>query len=188
MSPFSHLSIAHLLWKELLQEGDTAIDATLGTGQDASFLVKELVQKKKGFLYGFDIQYQALEQTKAKLHLSEEEEKRVKLLCTSHEFFPEEILPGKVKLIVYNLGYLPGGDKEITTKLSSTCSSIESAKNLLAPGGALSITCYPGHPEGMRESKAVEQLLQSLPPSWNLTKTYRPFSATSPFLLFAQLR
>ena len=55
------------------------------------------------------------------------------------------------KLIVYNLGYLPGSDKLLTTKTSSTLLSVEKALSLIAPNGAISITCYPGHEEGKKE-------------------------------------
>lgn len=47
----------------------------------------------------------------------------------------------------YNLGWLPGGDKSITTKLEDTLESIEAAKRLVKHGGMISIMLYPGHAE-----------------------------------------
>src|SRR6185436_10014836 len=85
----------------------------------------------------------------------------------------------KVKLIVYNLGYLPGGNKSLTTLTSTTLTSLNTAYALLAPGGALSITCYPGHPEGAREEAAIH--------SWALqfgdSATWTTWKSGSPTLL-----
>lgn len=83
-----------------------------------------------------------------------------------HSQFPEEILPHSVRLIVYNLGYLPsGGNKKITTQKSTTLKSLEKALVLLQPGGVISITCYPGHAEGAQEMEEVIAFAAKLPPS-----------------------
>jgi hypothetical protein len=68
-------------------------------------------------------------------------------LCKTHQ--------GKVAACIFNLGYLPGGDKTITTTQSNTLRALEATSTLLAPGGILSIVCYPGHPEGAAEAAAV---------------------------------
>lgn len=47
----------------------------------------------------------------------------------------------------YNLGWLPGGDKSITTKLEDTLESIEAAKPLVKHGGMISVMLYKGHAE-----------------------------------------
>lgn len=47
----------------------------------------------------------------------------------------------------YNLGWLPGGDKSITTKLEDTLQSIEAAKRLVKHGGMISVMLYRGHAE-----------------------------------------
>ena len=47
----------------------------------------------------------------------------------------------------YNLGWLPGGDKSITTKLEDTLESIEAAKRLVKHGGMISVMLYRGHAE-----------------------------------------
>lgn len=142
-----HIKKAHSLWKGIVQPADTVIDATCGNGHD-SLILSTLVPE--GTLYVFDIQKEALEKTKEKLTHT-----HYIPIHGSHAQFPPEIQKGSVRLIVYNLGYLPGGDKSITTLTESTLESIQNALPLLTPDGILSITLYPGHPEGFCESQAV---------------------------------
>ncbi len=83
-----------------------------------------------------------------------------------HSEFPETIK--NVKLIVYNLGYLPGGDKTITTRINTTLQSISKALTLLYNEGCLSITVYPGHTEGAIETQSLLAMLQALDPkAWS---------------------
>lgn len=53
-----------------------------------------------------------------------------------------------VRLVAFNLGYLPGGDKKIITRSETTVLALEAAKRILAPGGLISIVTYVGHPGG----------------------------------------
>ncbi|HNA62889.1 MAG TPA: class I SAM-dependent methyltransferase, partial [Rhabdochlamydiaceae bacterium] len=88
-----------------------------------------------------------------------------------------------VKLVVYNLGYLPGGNKEITTMTQSTLLSLGVASELITQGGALSITCYPGHLEGAREEKAIAEWVYQLNSlKWDVT--HHQWCAGSPTLFF----
>ena len=73
-----------------------------------------------------------------------------------------KIYHGKISLVTFNLGYLPGGDKSLTTLPSTTISALEQAVTLLKKGGALSIIAYAGHKEGAEEHQAIEQWLDSL--------------------------
>lgn len=156
------LQITHTLWSSLVKSGDTVIDATLGNGKDTLFLAKLL--NGKGFLHAYDIQEESLQKSKAflKSHLTEEEASVVHLSLASHVTFEEK----EASLIVYNLGYLPGGNKHITTKLETTLQSLESAKSILNVGGAISITCYTGHDEGKKERAMLLNYLQSLSSDW----------------------
>ena len=63
---------------------------------------------------------------------------------------------------MFNLGYLPGGDKRITTMRETTMPAIVSAIDLLAPDGILNIAVYPGHAEGEAEGKMICDYLTSL--------------------------
>lgn len=96
---------------------------------------------------------------------------------------PSEIGPESVNLLVYNLGYLPGSDKHLTTNTADTLTSLREAlfhRPLLAVRGLVSIMCYRGHPEGAKETAAVLDLVEGLDPEvWRCfahTPLNRPLS------------
>ncbi len=161
-----HIALAHAYWRAHLSAGDIAIDATCGNGYDTLALAKLLLNHPDSLILGFDIQSSALEKTDSLLKqaLTEEHLERVLFHRRCHSEIDQIPLPLPPKLIVYNLGYLPGADKSITTMTPSTLSSLEKAITLLTPEqGALSITCYPGHPEGKKEEDAVLEWAEKLP-------------------------
>jgi SAM-dependent methyltransferase len=177
----NHIELAHSYWKSLLQAGDIVIDATCGNGHDSLYLAK-LGTK----LYLLDIQQAALDQTMKRLS---EQAEQVYPYLTCHSRFPEGIEKASVSLIVYNLGYLPGGDKTLTTQTDTTLLSLENALQLVKPGGAISITCYPGHPEGKREEDAITQWAAQLNPfEWNCCHHRWLNSSKAPSLLLLQRR
>jgi SAM-dependent methyltransferase len=163
----SHLDLAHHHWERLIQGGDTVIDATCGNGHDTLLLSRLALYhplvESKGHVIGFDIQESAIQKTRDLLreHLQTEQLDRVQLIHGSHDFFPENIVARSVRLVVYNLGYLPGGNKQITTRVETTLASVKRAQELLMPGGAISLTCYPGHSEGQVEEEALLELVSS---------------------------
>lgn len=55
---------------------------------------------------------------------------------------------GYFRLVAFNLGYLPGGDKGIITRSETTLLALEAAKRILMPGGLISLVVYVGHPGG----------------------------------------
>ena len=150
----SHIELAHRYWQQLVQSGDIVIDATCGNGQDTLFLA----QLKPAKLFAIDIQEKALTNTKTLLGASD----NVIFHHACHSQFPQEILAKSVKLIVYNLGYLPGGDKSLTTQSETTLMSLQKALDLIVPGGAISVTCYPGHAEGAIEEEKILQWAENL--------------------------
>lgn len=156
----NHLDLAHSYWSELIAENDVLIDATCGNGHDTLFLAR----LHPRLLYAIDLQERALLAAKEmlRLHLSDQNLCRVKFILGSHVEFPKEIPLESVKLIVYNLGYLPGGDKSITTLTESSLRSLQNALALLLPGGVVSLTCYPGHDEGRREEEHLLEFAKGL--------------------------
>ncbi|HZK33542.1 MAG TPA: class I SAM-dependent methyltransferase [Tissierellaceae bacterium] len=141
-----------------VDEGSSVLDCTVGNGNDTVYLA-DLVGDS-GKVYGFDIQNQALENTLKKL-INQNIENRVKLIKDSHENI-DLYIEEKLDLIIYNLGYLPGGDKNIKTNKESTLISINKALNLLNRNGIILITCYTGHVGGLEEKNGVENLLKAL--------------------------
>jgi len=141
--------------KSSLMEGDVVIDATLGNGFDALFLAEHIGDS--GHLYGFDIQVEAINQSKQLLS-----SKHCKQTFFLHGHQHMEIMmplssKGKVKAIMFNLGWLPGSDKRIITDAATTIAALEQSIMFLAQGGKLSVMVYPGHDGGETEAMQVIQ-------------------------------
>ena len=184
----SHLDLAHRYWKKIVQPGHHVIDATCGNGHDTLHLC-EYALGEGGKVYAFDKLEEAVQKTQQKLSqvLSAQEITHVHFEARCHSTFPDIILPGSIQLIVYNLGYHPGGDKTATTVKETTLNSIQEALLLISPGGAISLTCYPGHPEGALEERELLDFVQTLSPSaWSCCHHAWLNRRQSPSLLLLQ--
>ena len=70
---------------------------------------------------------------------------------------------------MFNLGYLPGGDKSVVTTARSTCEALREAERVVCAGGSVSVTLYSGHEEGLHEEAAVLEHARSVPQdSWSV--------------------
>ena len=87
----------------------------------------------------------------------------------------------KISLIVFNLGYLPKGNKEITTKSITTLKAIKDSFKLLNKKGHIVITIYPGHEEGLKESKKIKEFLEKN--DYTYDKYYNTNNKTSPYVI-----
>lgn len=168
-----------------LREGDFALDATAGNGHDTALLAAAVGET--GRIWACDVQAIALERTHLLL-ASQGLARRVELVHAGHEtlanWLPKEA-KGLLKVAMFNLGYLPSGDKGLTTHTASTLDALTQALACLAAGGALSVICYPGHPTGAVEAEAVEAFLAAQP---GLTREVVKPSGTkkpSPFWIWA---
>ena len=83
--------------------------------------------------------------------------------CGDHAALLEGLAAGSADLVVFNLGYLPGGDKSIVTTAEGTVRAMSAAEAAVAPGGCVSVALYPGHEEGSREAEAVLEHAARLP-------------------------
>lgn len=139
--------------------GDICIDATAGNGHDTCFLC-ELVGAQ-GKVIAMDIQRQAVENTSRLL-----EEKgfsnRALIVQNSHENMGDYAEEDSVSCVVFNLGYLPGGDHNIATQGASSIVAMERALGLLKKNGLLSVTIYSGGDSGFEERDMVLAWLKSL--------------------------
>ena len=179
---FSNLNLfAHYLVQKVLKPGDWAIDATAGNGKDTLFLAKTVT--KSGQVFAFDIQDQALEMTRNLLAVNNALI-GVQLIKTGHENM-DSIVSGKVKAVMFNLGYLPGGDHGVITRPETTLAGIRQALNLLDQGGIITITIYSAHPGGTEEKEAVEELVENLDSrKWNVLKwSFLNKSTNAPFIV-----
>lgn len=145
--------IAHHIIENFLSNKEIAVDATLGNGHDTDFFCGQF---KK--VYAFDIQECACENYKQK------NVRNVVVINDSHENL-DEYISEKIDCIIYNLGFLPGGNKEITTNHKSSLISIKKGLDLLNSGGIAAICIYRGHVEGKVEEKEILQYVKELPKS-----------------------
>lgn len=151
-----------------------AVDATCGNGHDTLALAQMLwpdgdAAASGALLYAFDIQKDAAASTRRRLiaggyrpHL---EDGRIRILCESHENIPQHLDGRAIDLIVFNLGYLPGGDRTVTTEAASTLCAVISSINDLSAGGLVCITMYSGHPSGAKEKAELLRFAEALDPS-----------------------
>jgi predicted methyltransferase len=153
--------LAHELASTYLQAGDIAIDATVGNGHDTAFLLAKV--GKKGHVYGFDIQATAIVATRRQCADAD----NLTLITDSHAKLADYIPTGqvgKIKACLFNLGYLPGGDKRIITRSESTLQALDAACEVLMASGVLTVLAYPGHPDGDQETTQVAAWCAQLPP------------------------
>lgn len=134
-----------------LGPGSKVVDATLGNGRDTLWLCERV--GSEGRVYGFDVQPEAVERTRARLREAGMEQ-RAALVCDGHEHM-EAHVPEPVDAVVFNLGWLPGAAHEVTTRTETTLRAAEAAVRLLKPDGILTLCVYPGHEEGAREREAL---------------------------------
>ena len=93
----------------------------------------------------------------------------------------------KIKAGMFNLGWLPGGDKSIYTLRETTLPAIKAALELLDKDGIINIAIYPGHEEGDLEGKMVAEYLASLKRYlYSCTKIQIINSPTSPYFFVVE--
>jgi hypothetical protein len=147
---------------QVLRPGDCAIDATLGNGHDALFLTERV--GLNGRLFGFDLQQQAIDATRQRLRHAGYEQ-CARLYCASHATLHETLSAAAAQppsAVMFNLGYLPGGDKHLVTLPESSCAAVRQACSLLAEGGLITVLSYRGHTGGQDEYYALEKTLREL--------------------------
>lgn len=157
-SGLNTLSIAHRFIKEHARPGQFWVDGTAGRGYDTAFLC-ELVGSE-GRVLSFDIQQEALESTKALL--AERGLYWAHLICDSHSNMDQYLQPGEADGMVFNFGYLPGGDHRICTKGETSIAAIEKGLSLLRTGGVMSLCIYYGGDSGFEEKDALLKYLKTI--------------------------
>lgn len=180
--------VAHSVWRHIVQNGDILVDATCGNGYDTLAMVKMVADKSStGRVYAMDIQKAALESTSSLLDesLDSDEKGLVELFAICHSRMEQVVPKGiPVRLVAFNLGYLPGGDKATITKSETTLQALEAAKRMLAPGGLISLVVYVGHPGGREEYEAVQAFASGLPvENWICCKLQMLNRSSAPILV-----
>ena len=147
-----------VLLEDVISEGDTVIDATMGNGYDTKYLAQKVGEN--GVVYSFDVQEEAIKSTKKRLE-KENLLNRVNLVLDGHENI-DIYVKDEVSCVLFNLGYLPRAKHQIITKPDTTLQAIKKSLNLLKPHGVISIAIYTGHEGGMDECNAVFDYVSKL--------------------------
>ncbi|MDO5039957.1 class I SAM-dependent methyltransferase [Clostridium sp.] len=174
VSDISELS--HYIIKNFLTNKNIAIDATLGNGHDTDFLSDQFSS-----VYSFDIQKNACDRYKDK------KISNVTVICDSHHKL-DKYINSKVDCIMYNLGFLPGASKDITTLHETSLLSIKIGLKLLNSNGIMSICIYTGHDEGKKEKTCILDYLENLPKNefGVMIHKYLNRSKTAPMLVIVE--
>lgn len=143
--------------------GDFIIDATAGNGNDTLYLAEKF---PCSIVTAFDIQEQAIVKTKERCaHLS-----NVQYALDSHTNVDKYASVG-VGLAIFNLGYLPNADKNITTRADSTIEAITKILPMLKEGGAVVITLYRGE-TNLAETEIVMEYLRTINKDFYIVSMY----------------
>jgi methylase of polypeptide subunit release factors len=174
----------HQRLAEVIGSGDLCLDATAGNGLDTLFLAQRAGDA--GAVHAMDVQKDALRITERLLEQHHVRERvTTHLACHSQM---EAVLPGtekgRIRAITFNLGYLPKGDKTITTRKETTLPAVRNAYDWLAENGVLSVLCYRGHPGGKAEEEAVRELIDDC--NWKRETIFGKDSSESPVLHFIE--
>lgn len=144
-------NISHNIIKNFCGSFNNALDATLGNGHDTDFLSQFF-----NTVYSFDIQKRCIDKYALK------NIQNVHLINESHDKI-ENYNIESIDCAMYNLGFLPGGDKSITTNHVTSLTSIKKALAILSDNGIITIAIYTGHKEGLFEKESIINYVKTLP-------------------------
>lgn len=153
MTPLNTLSLAHDFVQKHVPVGGFCIDATAGRGGDTLFLSR--LVGDQGRVLAFDIQQQAVDITRSRLE--EAGCTNAQVILDSHANMENYAQAGTVDAILFNFGYLPGGDHNIYTRAESSIAAIEAGLRLLKSNAVMSLCIYHGGDNGDEEKDALLQ-------------------------------
>src|SRR3984957_5271868 len=156
------LTAAGASWIELgVFAGAPAVDAPVGNGYDALFLAHRV--GPRGKVLGFEVQKAALAGAREILKFVGSLD-RVSLLHDSHTRLADYLPPGAaIAGAMFNLGYLPRGNRQIITQPETTVMALRSVLEHLAERGRVTLLVYRGHEGGVPEYQEVRPTLEQLP-------------------------
>ncbi|MCT6823341.1 MAG: methyltransferase domain-containing protein [Apilactobacillus sp.] len=152
------VTYSHTLLSSVVNENDIVVDGTIGKGNDTEFLAR--LVGNQGKVFGFDIQAEAIQKTQERINKNSLSN-QVTLINDGHENISNYV-EDHIQAAIFNLGYLPGGNKEVITLPETTLKAIQSSLSLLNVGGIVIIILYYGHPGGEIEKEKVLSFVQSL--------------------------
>lgn len=163
------VSFAHDLLRRALQPGDCAIDATAGNGHDTCLLAG--LVGEAGHVFAFDVQPQALDASRERLQQGGLL-RQVRLIHAGHETVAQHVdMP--VQAAIFNLGWLPGSNKQVTTRPATTLAALDAVLQLLQPHGLMVLVIYQAHAGAAEERDAVEAWARELPATTTRVARYQ---------------
>lgn len=152
------IELSHEYIERTVTFGDTVIDATAGNGNDTLFLAK--LVGENGKVYAFDIQQSAIENTNRRLADASVSE-RCTVILDGHQNM-KKYVSAPVKAVMFNFGYLPGGDHSIFTVASTSVQAIKAAMELISDDGIITLAIYYGGDSGFEEHDALLEFLKTI--------------------------
>ncbi len=171
-STFGAVQLAHEFLSAHVKQGDFCIDCTAGRGNDTLFLCQ--LVGKNGRVVSMDIQNEAIGATE-KLIKEKGFESICRVVKDSHANVDRYAQENEISAIVFNFGWLPGGNHNIYTQTESSIEAIEKCLKLLKVGGIMSLSVYYGRETGFEEKEAILKYVSSLP-VWKFTVLVSEFS------------
>ena len=161
-------TFVHKYIKPLIHKDDICVDMTLGNGLDS-----ELLCKYAKHVYGFDINAEAINNSKKRLsHYS-----NITYINDNHINI-DKYINGKINLCIFNLGYLPHSDSQIITHSDETLIAFKKAIEKTVNNGYIIITFYVGHKGGKDEYYLIDKYIKDN--NINVIETYRQDKLDSP--------
>lgn len=134
-------TFVHKYIRPLINKEDIVADMTAGNGNDTFFLAQ---YAKK--VYAFDISEKAIRRSKERCI----DYDNIVFICDNHINI-DHYINEKIRLFIFNLGYLPSSDETRITQADETLTAFDKAYSLLKEKGYIVITFYIGHPGGKDE-------------------------------------
>lgn len=159
MRSFQITEYCHSLIECFCEKAEFCIDATMGNGFDTLFLCR--LSDPEGKVLSFDIQEKALANT-AELLEKEGCAERVELVMDSHENIDKYAELETADVIMFNFGYLPGGDHSLSTRANTSLTAVKKCLDILKSGGIMSLCIYSGGDSGYEEKEALLEYIRSL--------------------------
>ena len=152
------IELSHEYIERTVASKDTVIDATAGNGNDTLFLAN--LVGDGGKVYAFDIQKSAVENTKKRLSDAGVSD-RCEVILDGHQNM-KKYVTGPVKAVMFNFGYLPGGDHSIFTSAETSIPAINAAMELISDDGIITLAIYYGGDSGFEEHDALLNYLKTI--------------------------
>lgn len=161
MKRFTITDFCHQFISQHVHPGAFCIDATAGNGHDTEFLCR--LAGDEGKVLAVDIQEAAVLATRERLsHLGLDQIGEV--ILDSHDRMMHYVPQNSADCIMFNFGYLPGGDHRLATRPDTSLSAVRQGLDCLKPGGLMCLCIYSGGDTGFAERDTLLPFVKSLDP------------------------